>query len=70
MDANVTINCVHPGVVRTRLTRDCEGFITGDYAQTYCLYIYKYGFCIRIYLGGEPSGRPHFSRLVGRRSDS
>ncbi|XP_022871297.1 short-chain dehydrogenase TIC 32, chloroplastic-like [Olea europaea var. sylvestris] len=28
MDANVTINCVHPGVVRTRLTRDCEGFIT------------------------------------------
>ncbi|KAL8246571.1 hypothetical protein R6Q59_007787 [Mikania micrantha] len=28
MDANVTINCVHPGIVRTRLTRDHEGFFT------------------------------------------
>lgn len=28
MDANVTANCVHPGIVRTRLTRDREGFIT------------------------------------------
>lgn len=27
--ANVTINCVHPGVVRTRLTRDREGLLTG-----------------------------------------
>ncbi|WOL10850.1 short-chain dehydrogenase TIC 32, chloroplastic [Canna indica] len=27
MDANVTANCVHPGVVRTRLNRDREGFI-------------------------------------------
>ncbi|OWM85188.1 hypothetical protein CDL15_Pgr027975 [Punica granatum] len=28
MGANVTANCVHPGVVRTRLTREREGFIT------------------------------------------
>lgn len=28
MDANVTVNCVHPGIVRTRLTRDREGLIT------------------------------------------
>ncbi|OAY78795.1 Short-chain dehydrogenase TIC 32, chloroplastic, partial [Ananas comosus] len=29
IDANVTANCVHPGIVRTRLTRDREGFVTG-----------------------------------------
>uniref|UniRef100_A0A7N0UJP8 Uncharacterized protein n=1 Tax=Kalanchoe fedtschenkoi TaxID=63787 RepID=A0A7N0UJP8_KALFE len=29
MKANVTANCVDPGIVRTRLTRDREGFITG-----------------------------------------
>ncbi|KAK5782713.1 short-chain dehydrogenase TIC 32 B, chloroplastic-like [Gossypium arboreum] len=28
MGANVTVNCVHPGIVRTRLTREREGFIT------------------------------------------
>lgn len=28
MDANVTANCVHPGIVRTRLTREREGLIT------------------------------------------
>lgn len=28
MEANVTVNCVHPGIVRTRLTRDREGFLT------------------------------------------
>ncbi|KAJ3690350.1 hypothetical protein LUZ61_019514 [Rhynchospora tenuis] len=28
MGANVTANCVHPGIVRTRLTRDREGFVT------------------------------------------
>ncbi|KAI3822089.1 hypothetical protein L1987_09670 [Smallanthus sonchifolius] len=28
MDANVIVNCVHPGIVKTRLTRDCEGFFT------------------------------------------
>ncbi|XP_051149330.1 short-chain dehydrogenase TIC 32 B, chloroplastic-like [Andrographis paniculata] len=28
MEANVTVNCVHPGIVRTRLTRDREGLIT------------------------------------------
>ncbi|THG18604.1 hypothetical protein TEA_021404 [Camellia sinensis var. sinensis] len=28
MEANVTVNCVHPGIVRTRLTRDREGPIT------------------------------------------
>ncbi|GFP85650.1 hypothetical protein PHJA_000708700 [Phtheirospermum japonicum] len=27
MKANVTVNCVHPGIVRTRLTRDREGLI-------------------------------------------
>ncbi|XP_031248820.1 short-chain dehydrogenase TIC 32, chloroplastic-like isoform X1 [Pistacia vera] len=27
-DANVTVNCVHPGIVRTRLTREREGFLT------------------------------------------
>lgn len=26
--ANVTVNCVHPGIVRTRLNRDREGFVT------------------------------------------
>ncbi|CDY10985.1 BnaA03g46440D [Brassica napus] len=26
--ANVTVNCVHPGVVKTRLTRDREGLLT------------------------------------------
>lgn len=29
MGANVIANCVNPGVVRTRLTREREGFITG-----------------------------------------
>ncbi|KAK1436117.1 hypothetical protein QVD17_01893 [Tagetes erecta] len=28
MDANVVVNCVHPGIVKTRLTRDHEGFFT------------------------------------------
>ncbi|CAK8579390.1 unnamed protein product [Lathyrus sativus] len=28
MDANVTVNCLHPGVVRTRLTRERDGFLT------------------------------------------
>ncbi|XP_059662181.1 short-chain dehydrogenase TIC 32 A, chloroplastic [Cornus florida] len=28
MEANVTVNCVHPGVVRTKLTRDREGLMT------------------------------------------
>lgn len=28
MEANVTVNCVHPGIVRTRLTRDREGILT------------------------------------------
>ncbi|KAK6935579.1 Short-chain dehydrogenase/reductase SDR [Dillenia turbinata] len=28
IDANVTVNCVHPGIVRTRLTREREGFVT------------------------------------------
>ncbi|XP_034702949.1 short-chain dehydrogenase TIC 32 A, chloroplastic-like [Vitis riparia] len=28
MDANVTVNCVHPGIVRTRLTRETEGIVT------------------------------------------
>lgn len=29
METNVTVNCVHPGIVRTRLTREREGFATG-----------------------------------------
>ncbi|XP_042431601.1 short-chain dehydrogenase TIC 32 B, chloroplastic-like isoform X1 [Zingiber officinale] len=28
MEANVTANCVHPGIVRTGLTRDREGLVT------------------------------------------
>ncbi|KAF3434221.1 hypothetical protein FNV43_RR25324 [Rhamnella rubrinervis] len=28
MDANVIVNCVHPGIVRTRLTREREGLLT------------------------------------------
>ncbi|XP_073027237.1 short-chain dehydrogenase TIC 32 B, chloroplastic-like [Primulina eburnea] len=28
MDTNVTANCVHPGIVRTGLTRDREGLVT------------------------------------------
>ncbi|KAH9625810.1 hypothetical protein KSS87_020464 [Heliosperma pusillum] len=31
MKANITVNCVHPGIVRTRLTRDREGIITGHF---------------------------------------
>jgi retinol dehydrogenase 12 len=30
MDANVTANCVHPGIVRTRLIRDRDGLITSN----------------------------------------
>jgi YD repeat-containing protein len=29
MGANVTANCVDPGMVKTRLNRDREGFLTG-----------------------------------------
>lgn len=29
MNANVTMNSVHPGIVRTRLTREREGLLTG-----------------------------------------
>jgi retinol dehydrogenase-12 len=29
MGADVTVNCVHPGIVRTRLNRDREGILTG-----------------------------------------
>ncbi|KAJ4840929.1 hypothetical protein Tsubulata_001134 [Turnera subulata] len=28
MEANVTVNCVHPGIVRTGLTREREGLVT------------------------------------------
>ncbi|XP_031737895.1 short-chain dehydrogenase TIC 32 A, chloroplastic isoform X2 [Cucumis sativus] len=37
MKANVTVNCVHPGVVRTNLNRDREGFIkaTSCYVATH-----------------------------------
>lgn len=28
VEAKVSVNCVHPGIVRTRLTRDREGFVT------------------------------------------
>ena len=30
MGANVTVNCVHPGIVRTRLNRDRDGVLTGE----------------------------------------
>uniref|UniRef100_A0A2P2IVL3 Short-chain dehydrogenase TIC 32ic-like n=1 Tax=Rhizophora mucronata TaxID=61149 RepID=A0A2P2IVL3_RHIMU len=30
MEANVTVNCVHPGIVRTRLTREREGLVTAS----------------------------------------
>ena len=30
MRANVTANSVHLGIIKTRLTRDHEGLITGD----------------------------------------
>ena len=29
MGADVSVNCVHPGIVRTRLNRDREGLLTG-----------------------------------------
>ncbi|XP_057994502.1 short-chain dehydrogenase TIC 32 B, chloroplastic isoform X2 [Hevea brasiliensis] len=29
MQADVTVNCIHPGIVRTRLTREREGLVTG-----------------------------------------
>jgi retinol dehydrogenase-12 len=28
MGADITVNCVHPGIVRTRLNRDREGIVT------------------------------------------
>ena len=28
MGVNVTANCVHPGIVRTRLIRECAGLVT------------------------------------------
>ncbi|XP_022952610.1 short-chain dehydrogenase TIC 32, chloroplastic-like [Cucurbita moschata] len=34
MEANVTVNCVHPRVVKTKLNRDREGFVIG--AATSC----------------------------------
>lgn len=34
MKANVTVNCVHPGVVKTNLNREREGFVTGTNYQT------------------------------------
>lgn len=38
MDANVTVNCLHPGVVRTRLTRERDGFLTGLLEQYITLF--------------------------------
>ena len=31
--ANVTVNCVHPGIVRTRLNRDRDGILTGTHCH-------------------------------------
>lgn len=39
MGANVTANCVHPGIVRTRLTRDREGFLTGEISQSFSKFL-------------------------------
>lgn len=35
MKAKVRVNCVHPGVVRTGLTRDKDRFFTGKYLVIY-----------------------------------
>uniref|UniRef100_A0A0E0L7A0 Short-chain dehydrogenase TIC 32, chloroplastic n=1 Tax=Oryza punctata TaxID=4537 RepID=A0A0E0L7A0_ORYPU len=32
MKANVTANCVHPGIVRTRLIRERDGLVTSNYS--------------------------------------
>lgn len=45
MGANVTANCVHPGIVRTRLTRDREGFVTGWKIPTLSFFL-TYGIAI------------------------
>nr|XP_027082977.1 short-chain dehydrogenase TIC 32, chloroplastic-like isoform X2 [Coffea arabica] len=37
MEANVTVNCVHPGIVRTRLTRERDGLITGRYPNSFII---------------------------------
>ena len=34
--ANVTVNCVHPGIVRTRLNRDRDGILTGTVRDAHC----------------------------------
>lgn len=31
----MTVNCVHPGIVRTRLNRDRDGLVTGEYYYYY-----------------------------------
>lgn len=33
--ANVSINAVHPGIVKTGIIRDHKGFLTGMHAQPY-----------------------------------
>lgn len=35
MNANVTANCVHPGIVRTRLIRDRDGLVTSTTSLFY-----------------------------------
>ncbi|CAK9165175.1 unnamed protein product [Ilex paraguariensis] len=40
MEANVTVNCVHPGIVKTRLTRDREGLVTGHHNNLLKLSLY------------------------------
>ncbi|KAK9161069.1 hypothetical protein Syun_007410 [Stephania yunnanensis] len=39
MEANVSAYCVHPGIVRTRLTRDREGIVTGERAAATTCYV-------------------------------
>lgn len=40
MEAKVSVNCVHPGVVRTGLTRDKDRFFTGKWMMMECFFFF------------------------------
>ena len=40
--ANVTVNCVHPGIVRTRLNRDRDGILTGTVRDAHCQLLHEW----------------------------
>lgn len=53
MDANVTANCVHPGIVRTRLNRDRDGLLTGIFTahasmHTVCCHPTEFGIGLTV----------------------